>query len=106
MINLGRIAALMAYCYRLCKTYITREMASSSLIVSFMGLVSGWLFKFFIKARFYEWLRNQGGWVRDDVCGGRGGGGGTAGMKGCRMLDMGVWGDGMKGRATVHHVRG
>lgn len=62
-INLGRIAALMAYCYQLCKTYIIRKMANSSLIVSFMGLVSGWLFKFLIKAKFYEWLQNQGGWV-------------------------------------------
>lgn len=61
-INLGRIAALMAYCYQLCKTYIIRKMANSSLIVSFMGLVSGWLFKFLIKAKFYEWLQNQGGW--------------------------------------------
>jgi hypothetical protein len=63
VINLGRIAALMAYCYQLCKTYIRRKMASTGLIVSFMGLVSGWLFKFFLKAKFYEWLQNQGGWV-------------------------------------------
>lgn len=62
MINLGRIAALMAYCYQLCKTYIMREMASTSLIVNFMGLVAGWLFKFLLKAKFYDWLRSQGGW--------------------------------------------
>lgn len=61
-INLGRIAALMAYCYHLCKTYISQRVASSSLLISFVGLVAGWLFKFLIQAKFYEWLRNQGGW--------------------------------------------
>lgn len=59
---MGRIAALMAYCYNLCKTYIMK-MTTGRLIVSFMGLVSGWLFKFLLKAKFYEWLQSQGGWV-------------------------------------------
>ena len=63
MINLGRIAVLMAYCYQLCKTYILKKVATGSLIVTFMGLVAGWLFKFLLKARFYEWLQSQGGWV-------------------------------------------
>lgn len=63
MINLGRIAALMAYCYQLCKTYIIKKVATGGLIITFMGMVSGWLFKFLLKARFYEWLQSQGGWV-------------------------------------------
>lgn len=63
MISIGRIAALMAYCYRLCKTFIRRKVDTGGLISSFMGLVSGWLFKFLVKARFYEWLHSQGGWV-------------------------------------------
>ena len=62
-ITLGRIAALLAYCYQLCKTYIIQKMAPSTLIISFMGMVAGWLFQFFLKVKFYEWLHSQGGWV-------------------------------------------
>ncbi len=66
-INVGRISALLAYCYHLIKTFILEKMASSGLIFSFMCLVAGWLFKVFIKAKFYEWLRSQGGWVSEGV---------------------------------------
>ena len=62
-INLGRIAALLGYCYNLCKTYISQNMAAGSL-VSFIAMVATWLFKFLIKAKFYDWLEKQGGWVR------------------------------------------
>ena len=61
-INVGRIAALLAYCYHLVRTYIGQHVSSTS-VVSFLAMVSGWLFQFLIKAKFYEWLRNQGGWV-------------------------------------------
>jgi hypothetical protein len=54
----------MAYCYHLVKAFVTQKMGSSSIVFSFMCLVAGWLFKAFIRAKFYEWLRNQGGWVR------------------------------------------
>ena len=66
-INVGRIAALMAYCYHLVKVFIMEKVASSGVIFSFMCLVAGWLFKVFIKAKFYQWLQNQGGWVSDSV---------------------------------------
>ena len=62
-INLGRIAALLAYCYRLCRTYINTYFGSGSLL-TFMAMIAGWLFKVFLKARVYEWLEKQGGWVR------------------------------------------
>ena len=63
-INLGRIAALLAYCYRLCRTYIDTYFGSKSLL-TFMAMIAGWLFKVFLRARVYEWLEKQGGWVRD-----------------------------------------
>ena len=63
-INIGRIAALLGYCYSLCMTYISKNMAAGSLL-SFIAMVAGWLFKFLIKAKFYEWLERQGGWVSD-----------------------------------------
>lgn len=63
-INLGRIAALMSYCYHLCKEYITKNLISGTLIASFLGQVAGWLFQFLLKAKFYEWLNSHGGWVR------------------------------------------
>ena len=62
-INIGRIAALLAYCYRLCQTYVNKYFGSKSLI-TFMGMIAGWLFKVFLRARFYDWLEKQGGWVR------------------------------------------
>ncbi len=61
-INLGRIAALLGYCYNLCKTFISQNVAAGSL-VSFIAMVATWLFKFLIKAKFYDWLEKQGGWV-------------------------------------------
>ena len=61
-INLGRIAALLAYCYRLCRTYVNTYLGSSGLL-TFMGMIAGWLFRVFLRARFYEWLDKQGGWV-------------------------------------------
>lgn len=61
-INVGRIAALLAYCYHLCKKYIQQNYAAGGLI-SFLMMVGGWLFKFLLKAKFYEWLEKQGGWV-------------------------------------------
>lgn len=60
----------MAYCYHLVKTFVTEKVATGGIIFSFMCLVAGWLFKAFIKAKFYDWLRNQGGWVSwgMDIC--------------------------------------
>lgn len=63
-INVGRVAVLMAYCYRLVKTFVTEKVAGNNILFSFMCMVAGWLFKVFIRAKFYEWLRAQGGWVR------------------------------------------
>lgn len=31
--------------------------------MGFVMMVAGWLFKFLLKAKFYEWLDKQGGWV-------------------------------------------
>ena len=61
-INVGRIAALLAYCYRLCKAYIQSHLPVGGLM-GFVMMVAGWLFKFLLKAKFYEWLDKQGGWV-------------------------------------------
>ena len=62
-INLGRIAALLAYCYRLCRTYVDTYLGSKSLL-TFLGMIAGWLFKVFLRTRVYDWLDKQGGWVR------------------------------------------
>ena len=61
-ISIGRIASLLNYCYHLVRTYITQNVPHTSLI-AFLGMVGMWLFKFLVKAKFYEWLDRQGGWV-------------------------------------------
>jgi len=61
-INVGRIAALLGYCYHLVRTYISQNMAAGSLL-SFLAMVATWLFKFLLRAKFYDWLEKQGGWV-------------------------------------------
>jgi hypothetical protein len=33
-----------------------------------MAMIASWLFKVFLRARFYEWLEKQGGWVRGSSC--------------------------------------
>ena len=37
--------------------------AKVNLVVTFLGIVTTWLFRFLIKAKFYEWLESMGGWV-------------------------------------------
>ena len=59
---MGRIAALLAYCYHLCRTYIHKNLTGYGL-ASFLSVVAGWLIRFLLKAKFYEWLQKQGGWV-------------------------------------------
>ena len=60
-INLGRIAALLGYCYHLCRKFV-QQKAGAFTLVSFLGMVGTWLVKFLIQARFYEWLKQKGGW--------------------------------------------
>ena len=62
-ITIGRLGALLAYAYHLCKHYI-KTNARVNLVVTFLGVVTTWLFRFLIKAKFYEWLESMGGWVR------------------------------------------
>lgn len=61
-INIGRVAVVLGYCYHLCKNYINQYLNSYGLL-GFLGMISGFLIKFFIQAKFYEWLNKQGGWV-------------------------------------------
>ena len=61
-ITVGRLGALLAYAYHLCKHYIKMN-AKVNLVVTFLGIVTTWLFRFLIKAKFYEWLESMGGWV-------------------------------------------
>ena len=65
IINLGRIAAVLGYCYRLCKTYIQQHLNSADL-VAFLGVIAGFLVRFLFEAKFYEWLSRQGGWVSEE----------------------------------------
>lgn len=60
-ITIGRLGALLAYAYHLCKHYI-KTNAKVNMVVTFIGLVATWLFRFLIKAKFYEWLDSMGGW--------------------------------------------
>jgi hypothetical protein len=60
-ITIGRLGALLAYAYHLCKHYI-KTNARVNLVVTFLGVVTTWLFRFLIKAKFYEWLESMGGW--------------------------------------------
>ncbi|KAL5475631.1 hypothetical protein EMCRGX_G025473 [Ephydatia muelleri] len=60
-INVGRIAALLGYCYHLCRKFL-QQKAGAFTLVSFLGMVGTWLVKFLIQARFYDWLKQKGGW--------------------------------------------
>lgn len=60
--NIGRIAAVLGYCYHLCKKYISQYFNSYGLL-SFLGVIAGFLIQFFIKQKFYDWLKGIGGWV-------------------------------------------
>jgi hypothetical protein len=60
-ITVGRLGALLAYAYHLCKHYI-KTNAKVNLVVTFLGIITTWLFRFLIKAKFYEWLQSMGGW--------------------------------------------
>ena len=62
-LNIGRIAAVLGYCYHLCKNYISKYFSSSGLL-SFLAVLAGFLVKFFLKAKFYDLLKRVGGWVR------------------------------------------
>ena len=66
-LNVGRIAAVLGYCYHLCKNYISKYFSSSGLL-SFLAVIAGFLVKFFLKAKFYDMLKRVGGWVRQLVC--------------------------------------
>nr|CAJ12144.1 BAK-2 protein [Lubomirskia baikalensis] len=44
-INLGRIAALLGYCYHLCRKFV-QQKAGAFTLVSFLGMVGTWLVKF------------------------------------------------------------
>ena len=61
-VNVGRIAAVLGYCYHLCRSYVQKYFDSYGLL-SLLGMLAGFLVKFFLKAKFYEWLDRQGGWV-------------------------------------------
>lgn len=63
---MGRIAALLGYCYHLCRKFL-QQKAGAFTLVSFLGMVGTWLVKFLIQARFYDWLKQKGGWVSGDV---------------------------------------
>lgn len=60
-VNVGRIAAVLGYCYHLCRSYVQKYLNSYGLL-SLLGMLAGFLVKFFLKAKFYEWLNRQGGW--------------------------------------------
>ena len=61
-INVGRIAAVLGFCYHLCKAYVTQYMSSYGL-VTILTTLAGFLIRVFIKAKFYDWLSKNGGWV-------------------------------------------
>jgi hypothetical protein len=60
-INVGRIAAVLGYCYHLCKKYVSQCLNSYKLL-GFLATLSGFLIRFFIQSKFYDWLNRNGGW--------------------------------------------
>ena len=60
--TLGHIAAVLGYCYHLCKHHIQKYLGSYQLL-SLLGMLAGFLVQFFVKVKVYEWIANQGGWV-------------------------------------------
>ena len=60
-INLGRIAGVFTYCYYICKIFIQRHALEG--VIGFLGVLLGYLVRFLVRARFYDWLSRIGGWV-------------------------------------------
>ncbi len=60
--TLGHIAAVLGYCYHLCKHHIQKYLGSYQLL-SLLGMLAGFLVQFFIKAKVYDWIASRGGWV-------------------------------------------
>ena len=92
---MGRICALLAYCYRLCRHYIVQESLPASTLLVLLASMGGCLVAFFTEVGFYAWLQEQGGWVSWVRRGPRGlkkkggGGGGPRGAKGRRGAKRG-----------------
>eukprot|EP00731_Ephydatia_muelleri_P020657 Em0013g384a len=63
-ITMGRICALLAYCYRLCRHYIVQESLPASTLLVLLGSMGGCLVAFFTEVGFYAWLQEQGGWAQ------------------------------------------
>ena len=61
---MGRICALLAYCYRLCQHYIMQDHLPTSTLLALLGSMGGWLVAFFTDVGFYAWLQEQGGWAQ------------------------------------------
>ncbi len=66
-ITTGRIIAVLKYSYQLCKHLASQNVAAARL-ASFVSTVATWLFKSFIEAKLYNWLRDVGGWVGHVSC--------------------------------------
>ena len=63
-INIGSIAAIFAYCYTVCKSLVKRVLESHKM-AGFLISLGSYLIASLVRAKFYDWLSSQGGWVRD-----------------------------------------
>ena len=61
-ISVGSIAAIFAYCYTVCKSLV-RCVMESHKVASFLISLGSYLIALLVRAKFYDWLSSQGGWV-------------------------------------------
>ena len=61
-INIGSIAAIFAYCYTVCKSLV-KHVLESHKMAGFLVSLASYLIASLVRAKFYDWLSGQGGWV-------------------------------------------
>jgi hypothetical protein len=63
-VTIGRIAALLLYCYRLIKKLITSNIE----VIVGVGVIAGVafiLYQVFVKIDFFKWIAKKGGMVSE-----------------------------------------
>ncbi|XP_003383388.1 PREDICTED: uncharacterized protein LOC100631893 isoform X1 [Amphimedon queenslandica] len=60
-ITFGRIASLFYYIYSLCKRFLKNTFANHTLMQTMCAL-GGYLVVSLVRVKFFQWLKDQGGW--------------------------------------------
>lgn len=58
-----RIAALLGFCYNLCRQFLLTVDNNQRAMKAFFTAVVGYLARFLYEGQLLNWIRSQGGWV-------------------------------------------